>query len=84
MGNRRTYEQLIDGEPETFVIGQSAYEACCGCGLTHRVIYSVIESEDGTIRKVVVRRWQDGRRTGQTRRWMREKLEGIFGQMKLQ
>lgn len=75
---RRTYETLLDGEQETFVIGQSEHEACCGCGLVHRVIYSVIESEDGTIRKVVVRRWQDGRRTGQTRRWMREKLEGIW------
>ena len=84
MGNRRAYEQLIDGDPETFVPGQSEYEACCSCGQVHRVIFTVLESDDGSVRKVMAKRWQDGRRTAQVRRWMRKRKEGIFGQMKLQ
>ena len=83
MDNRK-YEPTVDGEPETFLVGQSEYESCCDCGLVHRVIFSVIESDDREIRKVIVKRWRDGQRTGQTRRWMREQLEGIFGQMTLQ
>ena len=76
--SRRTYEPEIDGEPETHLLGESYFESCCDCGLVHRVLLGVIESEDGYIRKVLLRRWRDTRRTAQTRRWMRKKQEGVF------
>lgn len=75
---RRAYEQLIDGEPESFVVGEYSTEACCDCGAVHQLKMEVIESENGSIRKVLVRRWKDARRTAQTRRWMKKKREGMF------
>ena len=76
---KRAYEQLIDGEPESVVIGQTPfYEACCDCGAVHRVTINVIEANDGSIRKALISRWKDLQRTAQTRRWMREKQEGVF------
>ena len=76
--NPRVYEQVIDGKPEIFVVGESAYESCCDCGLVHKVIYNVIEAEDGSIRKIIVKCWRDVHRTASTRYWMRKKMEGIF------
>ena len=79
MTSRRTYEQVIDGEPRPIEIGHEALDACCDCGLVHKVRYELIESEDGETRKVIERTWVDRRRTAQLRRWMRKKREGVFG-----
>lgn len=59
------YRQMYEGEWGT----PPAHEACCDCGLVHRVEYSLVS------KRLEIRKFRDNRRTGQVRRRMRERGE---------
>ena len=48
--------------------------ACCDCGLTHLMTFIMVKGK-----KIRVRIYRDEPATGQVRRWMKKKGEGIFG-----
>jgi uncharacterized Zn finger protein len=66
-----TYDEVVEGDVMT-IPDQGLDVACCACGEVHEL--SVVGG--GSVR-VRVRRMP--RSTGQVRRWMRLKREGIFG-----
>ena len=53
---------------------------CCGCGIVHKESYKIIEGEDGKhiLRQSVV----DKRATGNARRSMKARKEGVFAKGK--
>ena len=68
------YRILRQGEP--FKLGrQNKVEhcACCDCGLVH--IYQYTAHKDGSITRWA---WRHQRATGQKRRWMKKRKEGIW------
>lgn len=67
----KTYEQITDGEI-VIIPDQGIDLACCSCGSVHQL--RVVGGGGVRLRIKVM-----GRATGQVRRWMRRKGEGIFG-----
>lgn len=70
----RKYPVILDGgsyeiNPRT----ERDLVQCCECGLIHEIDYEVCGG------KIQITTWVDGRATGQARRWMKARKEGVYG-----
>ncbi|MCK5614822.1 hypothetical protein KAR91_73855 [Candidatus Pacearchaeota archaeon] len=68
------YKELYNSEiytiyPDTVIEAS----ACCDCGLVHDIIYKIKNKETLEIMNT-----RNNRATGQMRRWMRARKEGVF------
>lgn len=59
-------------EKEILENGYTCFMACCDCGLVHEEWYEIKGD------KIVFRSRRNNRRTGQIRRFMKQRKEGIF------
>lgn len=53
---------------------------CCDCGLVHKEVYRIIDGEDG--KHIIRQSITDNRATGNARRSMKARKEGIFAKKK--